>query len=153
MMKKILSLLAVGAVLVSASSVMAAGPQLFGQPVYFQDAPPAPAGTAPHAHPQPVAAGPVALFNCVKYKDLDEMAPCAVPLVVKVKDPCPTSCCNPCNCCAPKCVSIKICVPPCACCPPRIKCSRNGDRIRYDYGEYAIDIRVKKGYIEVDYQD
>ena len=104
---------------------------------------------------QPMPAAPgvdgvgVELFNCVKYKDRDEMAPCAVPKIIQVKDPC--ACRDACNCCGPKCVSILICVPECAC--ERVKVSRNGSRIKYDYGEYEVDVRVKKGYIEVDYQD
>ncbi len=91
----------------------------------------------------------IELFHCVKYKDLDEMAPCAVPKIIQVKDPC--ACDDPCNCCGPKCVYIKICVPPCGC--ERVRVRHGGDRVRYDYGEYAVDVRVKKGYIEVDYQD
>jgi hypothetical protein len=98
--------------------------------------------------PDAVGAG-VQLFHCVKYKDCDEMAPCAVPKIISVKDPC--ACCDPCNCCAPKCVYIKICVPPCAC--EEVKCRKNGTRIEYDYGKYSVDVRVKDGYIEVDYQD
>lgn len=140
-MKKLLSMLAVGALLAFAGSASAAGPSFVS---YEGHVPPS---------PDPVAAGaPVELFHCVKYKDLDEMAPCAVPMIVQVKDPCPT-CCDPCSCCAPKCVNIKICVPACQCCPPEIKCRKDGERVRYDFGKYAVDIRVKKGYIEVDYQD
>jgi len=104
-------------------------------------------------HLQPVPAAPgsgaIELFNCVRYKDLDEMAPCAVTKIIQVKDPC--ACRNPCDCCGPKCVFIKICVPPCGC--ERVKVKKNGTRVEYDYGDYEIDVRVKKGYIEVDYQD
>ena len=109
---------------------------------------------ADHHNLEPVPADPeagtaVELFHHVKYKDHDEIAPCAVPKIIKVKDPC--ACHSACDCCEPKCVSIKICVPPCAC--EDIKVSHDGDRIKYDYGEYAVDVRIKKGYIEVDYQD
>jgi len=107
----------------------------------------------------------IELFNCVEYKDLDEMAPCAVTKIIQVNDPC--ACRDACNCCSRKCVYIQICVPPpcvCqslpACCgssPPcsceRVRSRKGGDRVRYDYGEYAVDVRVKDGYIEVDYQD
>jgi hypothetical protein len=99
----------------------------------------------------PPAAGeqkPISLYCNVKYKDLNEMAPCATPLIIEVKDPC--ACHDACGCCTPPCVHVKICVP-CGC--PVITCSKNGDRIRYDYGKYAVDVRVKKGFIEVDYQD
>jgi hypothetical protein len=85
------------------------------------------------------------LYTNVKYKDLDEMSPCAMPKIIAVKDPCDDGCCGP------KCVYIQICVPTCGC--ELISCKRNGDRIRYDYGKYAIDVRVKRNHIEVDYQD
>ena len=115
---------------------------------------------ADHHNLEPVPADPeaaVALFDHVKYKDHDEIAPCAVPKIIQVKDPCAcdsecdSACDSACDCCEPKCVSIKICVPPCGC--EHIKVSCDGDRIKYDYGEYAVDVRIKKGYIEVDYQD
>lgn len=89
----------------------------------------------------------VPLYTNVKVKDLREMAPCAVPKIIAVKDPC--ACDN--GCCPPPCVYIQICVPPCGC--ELVSCKRDGDRIRYDYGKYAIDVRVKKDHIVVDYQD
>jgi hypothetical protein len=109
--------------------------------VVAQDAAPAPA-------PTPEAAA-VELYCNVKYKDLHEMACCAVEKIIEVKDPC--ACHDACHCCKPACVFIKICVPSCGC--EVVTCSKNGDRIRYDYGKYAVDVRVKKGFIEVDYQD
>jgi len=115
------------------------GGQVYGGDVYTDSAP------YGHMYSEPVAP----LFHAVKYKDLDEMSPCAVTKIVKVKDPC--ACDHDCNCCGPKCVYVKICVPPCAC--EDVRCRRNGDRIRYDYGDYKVDVRVKRGYIEVDYQD
>ena len=88
----------------------------------------------------------------MKYVDLKEMAPCAKPMIVEVRDPCWKP--DPCNpCCKPKCVAVQICVPECSCCPPTVKCSKDGKNVRYDFGKYAVDIRTKKGYIEVDYQD
>lgn len=89
----------------------------------------------------------VPLYTNVKYKDLDEMSPCAVPKIIAVKDPC--ACDDKCG--PPQCVYIQICIPQCGC--ELISCKRNGDRIRYDYGEYAVDVRIKKNHIEVDYQD
>ena len=91
----------------------------------------------------------VPLYTNVKYKDLDEMSCCAQPKIIAVKDPC--ACEDDCCCSAPKCVYIQICVPPCGC--ELISCRRNGDRIRYDYGQYAVDVRVRRDHIEVDYQD
>ena len=138
----------------------AAGPSLYAAPMTLgQAVPPAPAvdGTVPpmpHAAVAPqrviVAQPAVALFHRVKYKDLDEMHPCAVPKIIAVKDPCARD--HACGCCAPPaCVYIKICVPPCAC--EEIDSNRSGTRIEYDYGKYEVDVRVKDGYIEVDYQD
>ena len=91
----------------------------------------------------------VPLYTNVVYKDRDEMSPCAQPKIIAVKDPC--ACEDPCGCCGPKCVYIQICVPTCGC--ELISCRRNGDRIRYDYGKYAVDVRIKRDHIEVDYQD
>ena len=115
-------------------------------------------GLDQNLEPVPATDDAVELFKCVKYKDHDEIAPCAVPKIIQVLDPC--ACEDPCNCCERKCVSIKICVPPpceckcaCECEGEQVKVSKNGTRVRYDYGEYAVDVRVKEGYIEVDYQD
>ncbi|MEQ9406724.1 MAG: hypothetical protein RIK87_03320 [Fuerstiella sp.] len=92
---------------------------------------------------------PIPLYTNVKYVDLKEMHPCAVPKIIRVNDPC--ACKDPCNCCGPQCVYIQICVPPCDC-NEVVKCRKDGDRLRYDYGKYAVDVRVKKGFIVVDYQ-
>lgn len=116
---------------------------------------PEPAGTL-FVPGQPVPASEVyvdapaeALFQCVKYVDKHEMHPCAVPKIIQVNDPC--ACKDKCNaCCAPQCVFIQICVPPCGC--ETVRCRKHGDRVRYDYGKYAVDVRVKKGFIVVDYQ-
>lgn len=90
------------------------------------------------------------LFHAVKYVDHHEMHPCAVPKIIRVNDPC--ACRKKhCDCCEPQCVYIQICVPPCGC--ETVRCRKHGDRIRYDYGKWAVDVRVKKGFIVVDYQD
>ncbi len=89
----------------------------------------------------------IPMFHRVKYKDLHEMSPCAQPKIIIVKNPCA----DPCDPCQPDCVAIQICVPTCGC--ELISCRRNGDRIRYDYGKYAVDVRIKRNHIEVDYQD
>jgi len=91
----------------------------------------------------------VPLYHNVKYTDTHEIAPCAVPKIISVLDPC--ACSDPCSCCGPKCVYVKICVPPCAC--EDVKVRRHGKRIRYAYGKYAVDVRVKRDHIQVDYQD
>lgn len=101
-----------------------------------------------HPYVHELSAAPaVPVFHNVKYKDLDEMSPCAQPKLIVVRNPCA----DPCDACQPDCVAIQICVPTCGC--ELISCRKNGDRIRYDYGKYAIDVRIKKNHIEVDYQD
>ncbi len=152
-MKNLLTMLMLGIVATFASSAMA------NEYAFTPYAPGAEAGSvfnhvAP-LEPTPAVAGPVVaapLFHNVKYKDQDEMHPCAQPKVIMVNDPCWDKChdrCNPCAC-RPK-VAIQICVPPCAC--EEVKCKKDGDRLTYDYGKYEVDVRVKDGYIEVDYQD
>ncbi|HQX51407.1 MAG TPA: hypothetical protein PLY87_25790 [Planctomycetaceae bacterium] len=89
----------------------------------------------------------VEVYTNVKYKDLREMAPCAVPKFIMVKDPC--ACDDGCH--PVPCVCIQICVPECG--REEVTCRRHGDRIRYDYGKYAVDVRIKRNHIEVDYQD
>jgi len=86
------------------------------------------------------------LFTRVKYTDLHEKSPCGVSKIITVKNPCRHD-----GCCEPETVCIEICVPPCAC--EKVRCRMFGNRIRYDYGKYAVDVRIKRGYIQVDYQD
>lgn len=86
------------------------------------------------------------LFDKVKVVDKREMHPCAVKKIIRVNSPCPDA-----GCCGPQCVFIEVCAPPCEC-NEDIRCRRNGDRLSYDYGKYGFDIRVKKGFIVVDYQ-
>lgn len=86
------------------------------------------------------------LFTRVKYTDLHEKFPHAVSKIITVKNPCRNE-----DCCEPETVCIEICVPPCAC--EKVTCRVFGNRIRYDYGKYAVDVRIKRGYIQVDYQD
>lgn len=128
-------------------------------PVSAVDLTPIPAapGTilpAPQPHIVPdgpvyVDAAPEPLFECVKYVDKHEMHPCAVPKIIRVNNPCLDK--HNCNsCCEPPCVYVQICVPPCGC--EEVKCKKHGDKVRYDYGKYAVDVRVKKGFIVVDYQ-
>src|SRR5262245_41956589 len=114
-----------------------------------------PAGPMPAvgAEPIPAQAAVVTLYPNVDYRDERNIAPCAVPQIVMVKDPCPATC-DPCNrCAAPpaRCVAVQICVPPCTTCPPKITCRRDGEYVRYDFGKYAVEIRSKRGCVTVDY--
>lgn len=172
-MRKLLSVCVVCAVALSVTSAHAGSKtsaklaKLFGspkasltnyQPPAIEPQPmpgnaPAPAATpvAPGATPVPTAQGtPVALYNCVRYKDECNVAPCAVPMVVMVKDPCDCNC-DP--CCAPKCVAVQICVPPCSTCPPQVCCKRGGEYVSYDYGKYRVEITSRNGVVTVDYDD
>jgi hypothetical protein len=117
---------------------------------------PAPNGVAPAAtagaEPVPAASCSAPLFNCVRVKDVCNIAPCAVPMVVMVKDPCWR--CDPCNpCAAPPCVAVQVCVPPCSECPPRICCRGDGEYVSYDYGKYRVEITSRRGVVTVDYDD
>lgn len=86
------------------------------------------------------------LFSRVKYVDLHEKAPGAVPKIITVKNPLRNR-----GCCEPDTVCIEICVPPCCC--EKVKGRLFGNRIRFDYGTYAVDVRIKRDHIVVDYQD
>jgi len=119
-----------------------------------QDAPPAPSGGPDDVAPKDTRPA-ITLFRCVEYVDVDEMAPCAVPMIAQVPDPCARR--NPCQCrcqcCCPKMVYVKICVPR-HCCPPRIEIKDDGREYVYRFGgDYHVDVRVRDGFIEVDYQD
>ena len=103
--------------------------------------PPAPEGS------EPTAVQPIELYPRVKYEDHHNIHPCAVSKIVAVQDPCY----DPCSCCAPKYVYVKICVPPCGC--EKIKVSRHGRKVKYDYGKYEVEIKSKRGVVYVDYDD
>lgn len=118
-------------------------------------APPEPAGGN---NPTPPAATSVKLYHCVKYEDLHHIAPCAVPKIVAIVDPCykpcrvkRCGCCRPCAPPPPPCVYVKICVPKCGC--PRVKVSRDGKRVKYDYGKYEVELASRNGKVYVDYDD
>lgn len=112
---------------------------------------PIPEGALPSVGkaPVPMTSGPIELFPCVKYKEKDEMHPCPVEMIVSVKDPC--ACDDPCDCCDTKCVFVKVCAPPCGC--PEIKCSKDGNRVKYDYGKYGFTLTSRKGVVTVEYDD
>ncbi len=99
------------------------------------------------------------LFERVKYEDLNHIHPCAVPTVVQVMDPCSDNGrrglfghrrAADCDACPPQCVYVQICVPP-GC--PRIKVEKHGRKVKYDYGDYKVEVESKDGYVEVDYDD
>ena len=129
---------------------------------FLQPAPalvPPPETSAAPATPVPEAEGhalpsaePIALYHRVKYEDLDNIHPCAVKMIVQVKDPCPPPR-DPCSCCkpAPRYVFVEICVPPCD--YKKIEISRHGSKVEYDYGKYEVEITSKRGVVYVNYDD
>lgn len=94
-----------------------------------------------------VSSAPVALFDCVRYKDLKNVHPCGVPLIVAVPDPCADRC----DACGPQCVYVQVCVPPCDC--YETKCKRNGRKTVLDFGKYQVEIVSARGQVVVDYDD
>jgi hypothetical protein len=89
------------------------------------------------------------LFTKVKVRDPRRIACNSVPMVVTVKDPC--ACKDVCNTCGPKCVNVLVCVPGCTECPPKVTCKRDGAFVRYDFGKYRVEVRSRKGFVEIDY--
>lgn len=107
---------------------------------------PAPAPASTVLVPQPDAA-PVAtaveLFGDVRYHGLRKVSPCAVPTIIQVPNPCIKD-----RCCK-NCVNVQVCVPPCD--PKLVRVTRDGNRVRYDYGKYAVLVRVVGNHIVVSY--
>ena len=96
----------------------------------------------------PVSAD-ISLFPCVRYRSTRNIAPCAVPVIVQVPDPCTPR--DRCGCTVRPCVNVEICVPTCGC--PDVCVTRNGNKTRYDYGKYAVNVISLNGRIVVDYDD
>jgi hypothetical protein len=106
---------------------------------------PAPGSVAAGGPPLQLAPAP-ALFPHVKYRDRRHIAPCAVPMYVAVRDPCERR--DRCSCGPPKLVLVEICVPPGM---PKITCRHDGTRVRYDYGQYAVNVTSRHGVVVVNY--
>ncbi|HWL08912.1 MAG TPA: hypothetical protein VNQ76_10925 [Planctomicrobium sp.] len=84
----------------------------------------------------------IELFDCVEYRRLRNVHPCAVKKVVAVNDPC-----NPCGL-----VFVAICVPPCGCEDVVVHCHRNV--VTFDYGKYRVRIAERThGKLVVTYLD
>lgn len=149
-MKKLLFGFAVcGLLAITALSANAKAPQFVGQFVDHQT--PAPAVLPTPLSGAVVTQGvPMELYSCVKYKHTDDIHPCAVTKIVRVRDPRPV-CQDPCSCCppAPRYVYVKICVPPCGC--VKRKVSHHGMKVKYDYGKYDVEIKSKNGVVYVEY--
>jgi hypothetical protein len=158
-MKKLTSLVLVLAAAVALPTTLAFGRPISARTVQgpvLQPIPEVqPAGPMPAVGTEPIPAGAsvVTLYPNVRYKDEKNIAPCAIPQIVMVKDPCPVACepCNPCATPPVQCVAVQICVPSCSPCPPKITCKRCGEYVKYDFGKYRVEIRSKKGCVTVDY--
>lgn len=87
----------------------------------------------------------ISLYTNVRYRAVRNIAPCAVPTIIQVADPC-----NKVTCCK-NCVSIEVCAPPCD--PSCVKVTRDGDKVCYDYGKYSIVARTVGNHIVVHYYD
>ena len=93
-------------------------------------------------------------------KELPERGEWLVPTIVQVLDPCSDKARggllrrlhadDDCDACGPQCVFVEICVPPDC---PEIKVSRGGRKVKYDYGDYKVEILSKDGVVYVDYDD
>lgn len=157
-MRKLLnSALVLSAILTASAAFAVDGPHLFVQDQPLQPIPEAqssaPMPTAVGAQPIPAQGEAITLFSNVRYKDERNIAPCAIPQIVMVKDPCKAPCdpCTPCATPAPRCVAVQICVPPCSPCPPKVTCRRGGEYVKYDFGKYRVEIRSRRGCVTVDY--
>lgn len=150
-----LALVASAAIGADARNVYLGGPTLLAQ--QGTDLPmPAPLSPIPEIqYSGPVGQLPVVtianaeLFPCVKVRSPRNIAPCAVPIIVQVPDPCTPR--DRCTCAPRPCVNVQICVPSCGC--PKVCVTRHGNKTRYDYGKYAVNVISMNGKIVVDYDD
>ncbi|MFN0198171.1 MAG: hypothetical protein ACKVT0_15605 [Planctomycetaceae bacterium] len=132
---------------------------ILGAPVFFGQVDPAqgptegpmitePLPDAAMMPADPGMAGAMPLYHNVCYKDVCRMSPCSVPKIVAVRDPCwKKDRCNKCE--VAPCVYVQICVPSCGC--ERVRCSRDGKHVVYDYGKYSVSVTARNGKVFVNY--
>ena len=89
---------------------------------------------APYSY-EGVLPAPAPLAVPVRYKDLKNIAPCAVPQTVCVNGECGVQYVN--ICAPPTCVDVK----------------RKRNKTVFDYGDYEVEIHTKKRGLVVDYDD
>lgn len=87
--------------------------------------------------PSPV----IPLYTNVRVRNHKNVHPCAVTKIVSIPNPC-DKCCN---------VFVEICVPPCA--NETVRCFRHGDRLRFCYGKYSVDVISRRHDVVVNYND
>ncbi len=95
----------------------------------------------------PIITQPAPLFRDVRYRQERNIHPLAVSTIVEAPNPC-YDCKNPYS---PKCVCIEVCMPPCG--QPCIEVKRNGDKLTYDFGKYAVNVIVRRDHLVVNYDD
>jgi hypothetical protein len=92
-----------------------------------------------------ISGAPVEIYQNVKYRAVRNIAPCAVPTIIQVPDPCNK------DACCKTCVNVQVCVPPCE--PCKVKVTRDGKNVRYDYGKYSVSVRSIGHHVVVHYED
>ena len=120
---------------------------VYSEPTYSPSAQPSlnqyPSGPVEYGY---TLAPPSAVaYQNVKYRGTRNIAPCAVPTLVQVPDPCNK------NACCKSCVNVEICVPPCD--PRKVRVTHDGNKVRYDYGKYAVSVRSIGNHVVVHYED
>ena len=93
----------------------------------------------------PIVGSPVEIYKNVKYRGVRNIAPCAVPTIIQIPDPCNK------HACCKSCVNVKVCVPPCD--PENVKITRDGNKVRHDYGKYAVTVHSIGHHVVVHYED
>ncbi|MFK7820822.1 MAG: hypothetical protein AB8G99_19035 [Planctomycetaceae bacterium] len=123
-------------------------PAISGTPQVFMPSVGIPQGpiNAPIYNPVIEAPG-IELFQRVKYVGKRRKAPGAVSKLIVIKNPDRRR--KGAACCEDEFVAIEICVPPCKC--EIVRETKNGNRIRYNYGSHGVDVRIKNGRVLVVY--
>ena len=83
----------------------------------------------------------IPLYPKVRVIQSRNIAPCAVPKIVAVPDPCHPGAC----------VFISICVPPGTC--ENVYTHAHHERVVFDYGKYAVKVTNRHGTLFVNYDD
>ena len=104
-----------------------------------------PSGAVDPTYGSQIIGQPMELYSNVRYLGTSNISQCAVPTVIQVPDPC-----NRDKCCK-TCVNVQVCVPPCD--PVKVKVTRDGNRVRYDYGKYSVVVRTVGDHVVVHYGD
>jgi hypothetical protein len=123
-------------------------PPISGTPQTFMPSTGIPQGpiNAPIYNPVVEAPG-IELFTRVKYVGKRRKAPDAVSKLIVIKNPARNR--KGAACCGDEFVAIEICVPPCKC--ELVRETKNGNRMRYNYGTHGVEVRIKNDRVVVTY--